>query len=89
MLRHVDAKHIKEFVDRPRAAVDSLKAEWWAARAGDCGPGSPLAAGHALLDHARRTDPTFPSPEYLALDLDHHIRLKRLLDRASRALAGR
>jgi hypothetical protein len=85
----MDAKHIKEFVDRPRAAVDSLKAEWWAARAGEGGPGSSLAAGHALLDHARLVDPSFPSAESRALDLDHHILLKNLLDRASRALASR
>lgn len=87
MFRAVDAKHINEFVNRPRAAVDSLKAEWWAAHAG-AGGGS-LDAGHALLEHTRLVDPSFPSAEYLAADLEHHVVLKELLDRASKALASR
>ena len=84
MFGAVDAEHIKEFVNRPRAAVDSLKAEWWAAHAE-----RSLDAGHALLEHTRLVDPSFPSAEYLAADLEHHVVLKELLDRASKALASR
>ena len=87
MFGAVDAEHIKEFVNRPRAAIASLKAEWWAAHAG--ATGGSLDAGHALLEHTRLVDPSFPSAEYLAADLEHHIILKELLDRASKALASR
>lgn len=85
----VNAEDIKRFVRRPRAPVESLKASWWASRTGADGGVTSLEAGHALLEHARRVDPSFPSAEYLALDLKHHVVLKDRLDRASRALARR
>ncbi|HEY6729004.1 MAG TPA: hypothetical protein VI197_33570 [Polyangiaceae bacterium] len=83
------AEHIKEFLARPREAVEASKGEWWASRGATSGKGSALDVGHALLEHARRVDPFFPSAEYLAADLEHHVSLKECLDRASKALARR
>lgn len=89
MFRDVKAEHIKEFLNRPREPIESLKAEWWASHAAADGKGSALEVGHALLEHARRVDPSFPSADYLAADLEHHVVLKKCLDRASKALARR
>jgi len=89
IFRTVKAEHIREFVNRPREAVESLKAEWWASHADADEEGSALHVGHALLEHARHVDASFPSAEYLAADLEHHILLKKRLDRASQALARR
>ena len=83
------AEDIKEFLNRSRQPVESLKAEWWASHADSDGKGSTLQLGHSLLEHARQVDPSFPSAEYLAADLEHHIALKKRLDRASKALARR
>ena len=85
----VKAEHIREFVNRPREAVESLKAEWWASHADADEEGSALHVGHALLEHAREVDASFPSADYLAADLEHHILLKQRLDRASQALTRR
>lgn len=87
--RNVKAEHIREFLNRPRQQVELLKAEWWASHAAADGHGSALDVGHAVLEHARQLDASFPSPEYLAADLEHHILLKKRLDRASQALVRR
>ena len=68
--------------------MERLKAEWWAARVA-ADEQSALEAGHAMWEHARRVDPNFPGSEYLDRDLAHHIRLKKLIDSASQALARR
>ena len=82
-------QHIQAFVHRSRQPVEVLKAEWWASHADADSEGSALEVAHALLEHARLVDPSFPSAEYLAADLEHHILLKQRLDRASKALARR
>jgi hypothetical protein len=52
------------------------------AQAGD-GLGA-FEAGQALYDHAKAVS-DFPSKSYQAEDLAHHVRLKKLIDRASQA----
>jgi hypothetical protein len=61
--RNVKAEHIREFLNRPRQQVESLKAEWWASHAAADGHGSALDVGHAVLEHARQLDASFPSPD--------------------------
>lgn len=89
IVRGVEPEQIREFVRRSREPVERLKAEWWASHAGSKGPGSSLEVGHALLEHARRVDPSFPGPEYLEADLAHHVFLKERIDRVSAALTRR
>jgi hypothetical protein len=52
----------------------------------------PLAAHRiacALYEHMRAVRPDWPSERERAADFAHHVELKRILERASRALAAR
>ena len=80
------AEDIRAFVERPRAELELLKRQHWTARAH---AGDPAALGHLLYEHAREADPGFPSARYMREDWEHHLRLKKLLDRAQTALASR
>jgi hypothetical protein len=85
----VDPEHLRAFAQRDRTEVDRLKIEHWARVYREEGEQATLDAGHALYEHARRVRPDFPTERDRAEDLAHHIHLKGLLDRASRALAVR
>ena len=78
------AEDLREFAARSRAAVANAKRAHWrrVAQSGD-GLGA-FDAAQALYEHAR-TVADFPSASYTADDLAHHVRLKRLIDRASEA----
>jgi len=76
-------------MSRPRQEVVALKAAFWADEARRSHGAATLAAGHALLDHARQVLHDFPNDEQRADDLIHHVRLKQLLDRASKTLSNR
>jgi hypothetical protein len=80
----VRAEDLREFAARSRDPVVTAKRAHWqsVAQSGD-GLGA-FDAAQALYEHARAaTD--FPSASYAAEDLAHHVRLKRLIDRASEA----
>lgn len=85
----MDPAHIRAFAARDHAEVERLKIEHWARLYRESGEQATLDAGHALYEHARRVRPDFPTERDRAEDLAHHVRLKALLDRASRALAVR
>jgi hypothetical protein len=84
----VRAEDIRAFVARPRGEVERLKREHWAtvARAGN---EQAVPLGHLLLEHARQTDPAFPPAWYSRDDLENHVRLKELVDRAAAAFSRR
>ncbi len=48
-----------------------------------------LGASQALFEHVRLVQPGFPSEQQRRADFDHHVALKQLIDRASRAFADR
>ena len=81
----MDRDAIRAFAARDRAEVADAKAAWWAS----ADPDVRVRAAHALWEHARRVRPDWPTADDRAADLDHHVHLKRLLDRAGRALADR
>jgi len=85
----VNAREIREFVERRRAPVQELKREFWASITREGGVLSSLEAGWALHEHARAVQPDFPSERYLADDFRDHLRVKLLLDRASQFLTLR
>lgn len=89
MLVPMTRDDIRAFAGRDWFAVEELKRESRARRAreGDCLAG--FRAGQALYVHARRIRPDFPNDELRAADLADHVEMKRLLDQASRAIAGR
>jgi hypothetical protein len=80
---------LRTFARRARTPVTRAKREHWAReiRSGDSL--AALRAGHALFEHARSVLPQFPTDEERAADFAHHLKLRRLLDVASRALAVR
>lgn len=85
----MDSATLRSFADRDRTAVERLKRDHWVRVYREQGPLATWRAGHALFDHARSVRPDYPTPRDLASDLAHHVELKALLDRASRALAVR
>ena len=83
------AEDIRAFVQRPREPLASLKAEYWAERTRTSGGADNVAVGEALFLHAREVDPAFPSAELRAADLQHHLRLKALIDRVAPTFSRR
>jgi hypothetical protein len=79
---------IRSFVARPRADVERLKRKHWALVA-QTERRESVPLGHLLLEHARATDPSFPPARYVSEDWEHHLRLKRLVDRAAAAFSRR
>lgn len=85
----VDVDNLRRFADRDRASVERLKRAYWIRMYREQGGLATWRAGVALFEHARRVRPDFPTADDRAADLAHHVELKGLLDRASRALALR
>jgi hypothetical protein len=66
-----------------------LKEEHRADRYREQGAGATLAVAEALFEHARTIATDFPSESYRQEDLEHHIELKRLIDRTAHAFTVR
>jgi hypothetical protein len=84
----IAAADIRAFVQRDRSAVQRAKRAHWG-RTARAAPDVGVALSHALYEHARAVSPGFPSPRSREDDFAHHLRLKGLIDRASRSLAVR
>jgi hypothetical protein len=80
---------VRAFVARDRERVDALKRAHHAEQARTHGPERGFLLGQQLREHARRVRPEWPTPADRADDLAHHLELKRKLDRAAHAFAGR
>lgn len=85
----MDPADLRAFARRDRSAVEQLKRDYWARQFREQGGMVTLRAGHALYDYARRVRPDLPTERDRAEDFAHHVALKRMLDRASRAFALR
>ena len=85
----MDAADIRAFARSDYALLEHLKEEHRARRFREQGASATLTVAEALFEHARQVAPDFPSEHYRQDDLEHHIRLKRLLDRAAHAFAIR
>jgi len=79
----MEREAVRAFVDRNRAAVADAKAGWWAGRDRQ----AALRTSWALWKHARTVRPDWPTAQERGADLDHHVSLKALLDRAARAVS--
>lgn len=73
------------FVRRPWAMGRRRKDRHWTAAAIARGPAAMLEAAEELRAHLRLVQPGWPSAEQRRADLQHHVRLKQLLDRYARA----
>lgn len=85
----MDPDAIREFARRDWGAAAASKAQYWARRFQQDGWRPAWEASAALLLQVRRHRPEFPTPGDRDLDLQHHVRLRALLDRAAHAFANR
>jgi hypothetical protein len=84
----MDREAIVAFVRRGWAAAEAREQDHWAREFAERGPDATLAASQALWQHMRTIRPDWPSAAERQADLDHHIALKRAIDRAARAVPG-
>lgn len=85
----MDRDAIRAFVERDRKSVAALKRDHHARRNRISGGKSGLAAAAILREHVRRARPDWPTPQDRQKDLEHHIELKRCIDRAAHAFTAR
>ncbi|HSN97943.1 MAG TPA: hypothetical protein VLS89_06580 [Candidatus Nanopelagicales bacterium] len=85
----MDRAALRAFAQRDYALLERLKEEHRARRHREQGASSTVEVVSALFEHACQVAPDFPSERYRDEDLEHHIRLKRLLERASHAFPVR
>ena len=85
----MDPADLRAFAHRARLEVEQQKRAHWVQRFHEGDGNATLRAAHALYDYVRRVRPDYPTEQDRAEDLAHHIALKQLIDRASRALAVR
>jgi len=85
----VSPAQLREFVARDWGCVEEVNREHWRQRMRDEGPGALLAASSAMWQRLRVLDPSWPSAESRAADLEHLIRFKQRLDAASRTFTRR
>jgi hypothetical protein len=79
----VRAEDLREFAARSRAEVSQKKLDYWR-QAAQSGEGlAAFEAAQALYEHARSVS-DFPDQSYREADFAHHLRLKDMIDRASR-----
>ena len=80
---------LRAFAHRAHLEVEQQKREHWVRRSREGDGSATLRAGHALHAYVRQVRPDYPTARDRAEDLAHHVALKQLIDRASRALAVR
>lgn len=85
----MDREALRAFVDRSRGEVEREKRAYWAREYAEKGYQRTVDASRALYEHVRRIRPDYPTARDRDEDLAHHVALKRLLDRASRAFGVR
>jgi len=85
----VDSASIREFALRDRTEVQASKQSYWAEQHRAAGPERTIRASQALWEYVRRLRPDWPTARDRAEDIEHHIALKREIDRASHAIAAR
>lgn len=69
--------------------VEESKRDHWARRFRQRGAAATWGVGQALRQHAKQVRPDWPTQADRADDLEHHVELTRLLDRAAHAFARR
>jgi hypothetical protein len=85
----MDPLAVRSFMGRAYDVVAESKQGYWARRFRKEGAEATWRAGQALREHAHQVRPDWPSEEDRAEDLEHHIRLTRLLDSAAHAFPRR
>ena len=84
----MNPQHLRDFLQRDWETAAARKREHWVREFAACGAVATLEASAALWRHMRAVRPDWPTPEQRQEDLDHHIAVKRAIDRAARAFVG-
>ena len=82
-------KQAAGFVKRNWRIMETLDQKYWSERIEQEGPGVALQAAHALWLHMKTVNPSWPAAGDRKNDLDAHVALKRLLDRAAHGRTAR
>jgi hypothetical protein len=82
----MDARAVRAYVERDWAAAAASKQDHWAAQFAARGAEATLGAAEALWRYMRELRPEWPTDDDRRVDLEHHVAMKRALDRAARAL---
>lgn len=77
------------FVKRNWRVMEALDQKYWPERIEQEGAGVALQAAQALWLHMKTVNPSWPAAGDRKSDLDAHIALKRLLDRAAHERTAR
>ena len=85
----MDRNAIRRYAERPWARIEASRREYRARRFAEDGPDATLRVAHALWLHMRSVRPDWPTEQDRDEDIAHHVGLRRMLDQAGRALAGR
>ncbi len=85
----MDRDALRAYAQRDWAAIERLDQDHWAETFRRNGPDQAFRAAAALAEHARRARPDWPSAEDRQRDLEHHLELKRRIDRAASAFSTR
>jgi len=87
--RSIPREQIRAFAARAFAEADAEKRLYLAEQARRGGAQQGLALLEAMVEHAELVRAPFPSEAERREDLEHHIDLKRKLDRAAHVLSLR
>ena len=85
----MDPLAVRSFMRRAYDVVAESKQDHWARRFREEGGDATWRAGQALREHVKLVRPDWPSEDDRAEDLEHHIELRRLLDRTAHAFPRR
>jgi hypothetical protein len=85
----MDPAALRAYVRRDWRAIAASKRTYWANRHRNEGSHATVDASRALLLEMRRARPDYPTPEDRRADLDAHVRLQALLERAAHAFTRR
>lgn len=84
----MDARDLRAYLERDWTAVEASKREHWAREFATRGAEATLEVAEALRRHVRSLRPEWPTEQERREDLEHHVALKRLIDRAARVFAN-
>lgn len=83
-----DREHVRAYLERPWGLLERTRDETWGDEIRARGPERAVALSWALREHLQAMNPEWPTDEDRRQDYEDHVRLRRLLDRASAAMTG-
>ena len=82
----MNINELREFAQRDWGMISKLDRKYWANEYKTNGPASCRQASDNLRQHMISINPQWPAASDREADLQHHIRIKQLLDQATNGL---